>query len=180
MSSLNMVMHTTGDPTLVINEARRDLRDLDPDLAMSRIMTLDDMVATAVAQPRFYMALLAGFAALALVLCAIGIYGVIAYLVGQRAREIGIRIALGATASRVVTMFVKDGALMVGAGLVIGVGGALALTRLMTSLLFNTTPTDMATYLGVVAVLGVVALAASGIPAIRAAQVDPALTMRGD
>jgi putative ABC transport system permease protein len=180
MSSLNMVLHTSGDPARVINEARRDLHDLDPSLAMSRVMTLDDMVATAVAQPRFYMTLLTGFAALALILCAIGIYGVIAYLVGERSREIGIRIALGATASRVVSMIVRDGIVMVGAGLVIGVAGALALTRLMSSLLFRTAATDLGTYLSVVAVLGVVALAASGIPAVRAARVDPALTMRGD
>lgn len=149
-------------------------------LAMSRIMTLDRMVATAVAQPRFYMSLLPVFAALALALSSIGIYGVIAYLVGQREREISIRMARGASPSNVVSRIVRDGVLMVGVGLVVGLGGAFALTRLMASLLFNTAPTDPGTFIVVIAVLGVVALAASGIPASRAARVDPEMTMRGE
>jgi putative ABC transport system permease protein len=180
MSSFNVVLHTSTDPNVVINEARRDLHDLDPDLAMSRIMTLDQMVATAVSQPRFYMTLLSVFAALALILCAIGIYGVIAYLVGQREREIGIRIALGATQGNVVGLVVREGIVMVVMGLVAGVAGALALTRLMSALLFNTQANDPVTYAVVIGVLSIVALAASSVPAFRAARVDPALAMRAE
>ena len=180
MSSFNVVLHTTVDPFTVVREARRAVHDLDPDLAIAQVKTLDQMVADAVAQPRFYMTLLTVFATLALVLCAIGIYGVIAYLVSQRAREIGIRIALGATPGAVIAMIVREGATMVGIGLIAGVGGALALTRLMSALLFGTEANDLTTYIAVIALLAIVALAASCVPALRASRVDPALAMRAE
>ncbi len=180
MTSFNVVMHTKGDPMAVIAEARRAVHDLDPGLAVAQVKTLDQIVAEAVSQPRFYMTLLTVFAALALVLCAIGIYGVIAYLVSQRAREIGIRIALGATSNNVVAMIVREGTVMVGIGLACGVGGALALTRLMSALLFDTQPSDPTTYVVVIMTLALVALVASSVPALRAARVDPALAMRAE
>jgi len=114
----------------------------------------------------------------AMVLASIGIYGVIAYLVGQRSREIGIRIALGASPSRVVRMVVNEGVAMVAVGIGIGVVGAIALTQLMRALLFNTKSTDPMTYILVTLVLAAVALVASSVPAMRAANVDPALAMR--
>jgi putative ABC transport system permease protein len=180
VESFNVVLHGTRDPGLLVGEARRAVHDLDPDLAVSQIRTLDQVVAESVAQPRFYMTLLAAFAVVALVLSAIGIYGVIAYLVGQRSREIGIRIALGAEPGRVIAMIVREGAAMIATGLVIGLAGALALTRLMGALLFDTSTTDPLTYAAVIATLAGVALLASGVPALRAAQVDPALTMRAE
>jgi putative ABC transport system permease protein len=180
MESFNVVLHTSTDPSAVIGSARRAVHDLDPDLALAQVKTLDQLVADAVAQPRFYMTLLTVFALLALVLCAIGIYGVIAYLVSQRAREIGIRIALGATSRNVVSLVVREGAVMVAAGLAIGLVGALALTHLMSALLFNTATSDPTTYLAVIAMLGAVALLASGVPALKAARVDPALAMRAE
>jgi putative ABC transport system permease protein len=164
----------------VAADARRAIRELDPELAIAHVTTLDDVLAESVAQPRFYMTLLTAFAVVAIVLASIGIYGVIAYLVGQRAREIGIRIALGASPSRVVRMVVSEGVAMVGVGIAIGVVGAIALTQLMRALLFNTKSTDPMTYILVTLVLAAVAMLASSVPALRAANVDPALAMRAE
>jgi len=180
VSNMTVVLHTSRDPHLVAADARRAIRDLDPDLAIARVKTLEDVVADSVAQPRFYMMLLTAFAVVAILLAAIGIYGVIAYLVGQRAREIGIRIALGASPSRVVNMVVREGVAMVVVGIGIGVAGAIALTRLMGALLFDTKATDPGTYILVTLVLAIVALVASSVPALRAANVDPALAMRAE
>jgi putative ABC transport system permease protein len=180
MSNMTVVIHSNRDLQSVAADARRAIRELDPDLAIARVMTLDDVLAESVAQPRFYMTLLSAFAVVAIVLASIGIYGVIAYLVGQRSREIGIRIALGAPPSRVVRMVVSEGVAMVAAGIAIGVAGAIALTQLMRALLFNTKSTDPMTYILVTLVLAAVALVASSVPALRAAHVDPALAMRAE
>jgi putative ABC transport system permease protein len=178
MSNMNVVLHTTRDPQAVMVDARAAIKQLDPDLAVAQVKTLDAILADSVAQPRFYMMLLTAFALVAITLSAIGIYGVVAYLVGQRSRELGIRIALGATPSRVVNMVVREGVGMVAVGVVVGLVGALALTQLMGALLFSVKPTDPPTYLAVTVLLGVVALLASSIPASRAAHVDPAIAMR--
>jgi predicted permease len=180
MSNMNVVLHTSREPQLAVADARRAIRELDPDLAIAHVATLEDVMAESVAQPRFYMMLLTAFAIVAILLAAIGIYGVIAYLVGQRAREIGIRIALGASPSRVVNLVVREGVAMVAVGIGVGVVGAIALTQLMRALLFDTKATDPATYILVTLVLAVVALVASSVPALRAANVDPALAMRTD
>ena len=164
----------------VLGSVRTIVHEIDPALAISQVKTLDQIVGESVAQPRFYMTLLTVFAVVALLLSAIGIYGVIAYLVGQRSREIGIRIALGAGPRSVVGLIVREGAIMAGIGLGLGVAGALALTRLMSALLFDTSPSDPTTYLVVVVVLGSIALIASCLPALRAARIDPALSMRAE
>ncbi|MFI5312122.1 MAG: ADOP family duplicated permease [Gemmatimonadales bacterium] len=178
VSSFSVVLHTSRDPQAVAADARSAIREIDRDLAVTQVRTLDEVLAASVAQPRFYMVLLSVFAFVALALSAIGIYGVIAYLVGQRSREIGIRIALGASAGRVVGMILREGAAMAGLGLGVGLVGALALTRLMGTLLFGVTATDPLTYVSVAAILAAVAVVASCVPAVRAARVDPALTMR--
>jgi predicted permease len=175
-----IVLHSTRDLDAIVADARLVVRELDPDLALSQVKTLDTIVAESVAQPRFYMVLLVAFAAVALVLSGIGIYGVIAYLVGQRSREIGIRIALGASRGRVMRMVVREGTLMTAAGIGLGLMGALALTRLMGALLFGVAATDPATYAAVTVLLAAVALAACCLPALRAARVDPAQTMRAE
>ncbi len=180
MSDMNVVLHTTRDPQSVVADARAAIKQLDPDLALAQVKTLDAILADSVAQPRFYMVLLTAFAIVAIALSAIGIYGVIAYLVGQRARELGIRIALGATPTRVVRMVVREGVAMVAVGIGVGIAGALALTRLMGALLFTIKPTDPVTYVTVAVLLASVALIASFVPALRAANVDPALAMRAD
>jgi predicted permease len=180
VSSMNVVIHTTREPMAVVADARRAIHELDPDLAVAQVKTLDEVVAESVAQPRFYMTLLTVFAVIAILLSAIGIYGVIAYLVGQRSREIGVRIALGASRANVVRLIVREAVLMAAAGIGIGLVGALALTRLMGALLFDLKATDPITYLAVTGVLGGVALLASSVPALRAARIDPALAMRGE
>jgi putative ABC transport system permease protein len=177
---VTIVMHSNRDLQSVAADARRAIRELDPDLAIAHVQTLDEVVAESVAQPRFYMTLLSAFAVVAIVLASIGIYGVIAYLVGQRSREIGIRIALGASPARVVRMVVNEGVAMVAVGIGIGVVGAIALTQLMRALLFNTKSTDPMTYILVTLVLAAVALVASSVPALRAANVDPSLAMRAE
>jgi putative ABC transport system permease protein len=180
MSNMNVILHTTRDPQAVVADARAAIKQLDPSLAIDQIKTLDAVLAESVAEPRFYMVLLTAFAIVAIALSAIGIYGVIAYLVGQRARELGIRIALGATPTRVVRMVVREGVAMVAVGIGVGIAGALALTRLMGTLLFTIKPTDPVTYVTVAMLLASVALIASFVPALRAANVDPALAMRAD
>jgi predicted permease len=180
MSGFTVVMRTARASDAVLGAARAAVHDIDSDLALYQTRSLDDLVSASVAQPRFYMSLLTAFAVVALALSGIGIYGVIAYLVSQRAREIGIRIALGASREHVVRMVVRQGAAMAGAGIAIGLAGALLLTRLMTSLLFDVTPSDPVTFAAVAVVLGAVAMAASWIPARRAARVDPALAMRAE
>ncbi|HMI56925.1 MAG TPA: ABC transporter permease, partial [Gemmatimonadaceae bacterium] len=180
MSNMTVVLHTSREVQSVVTDARRAIAELDPDLALAHVATLENVVADSVAQPRFYMMLLTAFAVVAILLASIGIYGVIAYLVGQRAREIGIRIALGASPSNVVRMVVNEGVVMVAIGIGVGIVGAIALTQLMRALLFNTTSTDPMTYILVTLVLAAVALVASSVPALRAANVDPALAMRAE
>ncbi|HEV7705424.1 MAG TPA: ABC transporter permease [Gemmatimonadaceae bacterium] len=180
MSNMTVVLHTARDVQAVVADARRAIHELDPDLAIAHVTTLENVVADSVAQPRFYMMLLTAFAIIAILLASIGIYGVIAYLVGQRAREIGIRIALGASPSNVVRLVVNEGVVMVAIGIGVGIVGAIALTQLMRALLFNTTSTDPMTYILVTLLLAAVALVASSVPAMRAANVDPALAMRAE
>jgi len=180
VSAFTVVLHADRDAQAVVADARRSIRELDPELALSQVRTLEQVLSASVAQPRFYMLLLAAFAFVAVALSATGIYGVIAYLVGQRSREIGIRLALGAAPAAVVGLIVREGAVMAALGLAFGLAGALALSRSMGALLFGVAPTDPVTYLAVTALLALVALAASGIPAARAAGVDPAEVMRAE
>jgi putative ABC transport system permease protein len=180
VSSFSVVLHTARDPQLVVNDARRVVHDMDGDLALAQVKMLDQVVAESVAQPRFYMVLLAALAFVAVALAAVGIYGVIAYLVSQRTREIGIRIALGARTAQVLRIVVVEGVMLAGLGLVAGLGGALALTGLMDKLLYATAPNDPLTYSAVAGFFACVALAASFIPAMRATHVDPLVAMRAE
>ena len=141
---------------------------------------MEEIVARSLTRDRFSVFVLGAFACLALILAGVGLYGVVAYVVTQRTNEIGIRIALGASRGRVVRMIVREGTLMTVAGVVLGVVGALGLSRVLGALLFGVSPTDVMTYVVVTAVLGAVALVASGLPALKAAKVDPAVTMRAE
>lgn len=180
VASFNVIIRSARDLTKVANEAGIAIHEIDPDLAVSRVRTLETVFAESVAQPKFYMTLLTVFAGLALVLTSIGVYGVVAYLVGQRTREIGIRVALGASRASVVSLIAREGLAMTSVGVVVGLVGAATLSRLMSALLFETAPMDITTYAAVVVVLGAVATAACVVPAIKAARVDPVLAIRGE
>jgi ABC-type antimicrobial peptide transport system permease subunit len=180
VGSFTVVMRTTGDPRSVAAAARNAVHEIDSKLPVTSERTVEEVVAASVARPRFYMTLLTVFSVVALLLSAIGVYGVIAYLVGQRKREIGIRVALGASRASVTRLVLGEGIAMVGAGIVLGVGGALALTQVMRRLLFEITPTDLPTYVTVITTLVAVALVATIVPARRAARVDPMTALRMD
>jgi len=153
---------------------------VDGEQTITSISTFDQLVGEAVARPRLLTVLLGLFGALGLTLGAVGLYGVLAYLVSSRQREIGVRIALGASPGSVLRMVVRRGLLLAATGTVIGVAGALLLTRYLRDVLFGVAPTDALTYAAVVvSMLGAAALA-SAVPARRAASVDPAIAFRSD
>jgi putative ABC transport system permease protein len=177
-NGLLLAIRTQGDPQTLVRSIRSEIWSHDAKLAIADIKTMDAIVDQELARPRFSMFLLGLFALTALVLAAIGIYGVIAYSVAQRTREIGIRMALGANRGDVLRMIWRRGVALAGAGVGCGVAGALALTRLMNSLLFGVSPADPGTFVGVCAALVVVTLAACYIPARRATTVEPVEALR--
>ena len=154
------------------------MRRIDPGQAVAAVSTFETRVARSVAQPRLQTTLLASFAAVAVLLAAIGIYGVMAVAVVQRTKEIGIRMALGAVRRDVLALVVRQGFALAAAGLTLGVLGALALTGVMRSLLFSVSATDPAVFGGIVALLAAIALLACYLPARRAARVDPMVALR--
>jgi putative ABC transport system permease protein len=179
-AEMTLVLKTDGDPLSVAGPVREVVRSLSPATPVSRLQTMEDVVASAVASRRFSTALLAGFAALALLLAGIGIYGVIAYDVSQRTYEIGLRMALGARSRQVAGLMVGRGMRMVVLGLALGVAGSLAMTGLIRSMLVDVSTVDPLTFAGVVVVLAVVALGAAWLPARRASAVDPMVALRRD
>jgi predicted permease len=178
--SMTLTIRTAGDPALLAGPVRAVIAELDRGLAASDVRTLEDVVSRSIAAPRFTATLIGVFAALALVLAAVGIYGVVAYVVAQRTTELGIRVALGAGAGDVLRLVVGQGMQPVGLGLIAGVFGAFLLSRLLTRLLYDITATDPATYGFVTALLGLVALAACWLPARRAAHTDPMIALRSE
>jgi putative ABC transport system permease protein len=162
----------------LVAEVKKEIWSLDAQIPVGDVHAMDELVAVSVAQQRFNMLLLGLFAALALILAAVGIYGTMAYTVNQRTHEIGIRTALGAHRRDVLRLIMRDGAKIALFGIASGIAGALALTRLMASLLFDVKPTDPATFAGVAILLALVALAACYIPARRAMRVDPMVALR--
>jgi predicted permease len=176
--SVAVVLRTQGDPTAVMGQVRETVKEIDPREVIYNVQTMDDVVASSYAARRLTMILLGVFAALALVLACVGIYGVISYLVGQRTQEIGIRMALGAQRRDILQMVLGEGAKMAMVGAALGIAASLALTRLMARQLFGVSAHDPLTYAGVAAVLMLVALAACYIPARRAVRVDPMTSLR--
>ncbi len=175
-----LVARTAGEPLAMARKLREAIWSLDKQQPIASIETFDDVVSESMARPRLLTVLLGAFGALGLILGALGIYGVLAYLVNERQREIGVRIALGAPASSVLWMFVGRGLALTITGLAIGLGGALMLTRLMSGVLYGVKPTDPLTFAGVGAILLAVAALASWLPARRAAHVDPVEALRSD
>ena len=179
-AAMNLVVKTDGDPLAVAGPVREIVRSLSPATPVSQLRTMEDVVAASIASRRFSTALLAGFAALALLLAGIGIYGVIAYDVSQRTHEIGLRMALGARSRQVAGLMVSRGIRMVAVGLALGVAGSLAVTGLIRTLLVDVSAVDPLTFAGVVIALTAVALGAAWLPARRASAVDPMVALRRD
>jgi putative ABC transport system permease protein len=175
---MSVVMKTTLTPETLIAAARQQVLALDPEQPIYDITTLAEMRANSIAPQRLSLTLLGIFAAVALALAAVGLYGVMSYGVSQRTREIGIRMALGAQAGDVRKMIVRQGLALVLLGVSTGLAGALALTRAMTSLLFEVDATDPVTFVSIPLLLMPVALFACWIPARRATKVDPLIALR--
>ncbi|HXI32061.1 MAG TPA: ABC transporter permease [Vicinamibacterales bacterium] len=177
-SAMTITARTGGDPQSYASSIEREIHALDPDQPVADVRTMDQWVARTLSQARFNSLLLAAFALLALLLAAIGIYGVMSYAVSQRTSEIGIRLAMGAETRDILTMIVGDAMRLAGAGLAIGVALAIALSRTLTTLLFQVTGTDPLTFASVVGVLAAVALLASYVPARRASRIPPVEALR--
>jgi ABC-type antimicrobial peptide transport system permease subunit len=178
--AMNVVLKSTTTPEALTGGVREVLRSFDPDLPIYNVRTMDDRVAESLARRRFAMQLLTLFALVALGLAVIGIYGVMAYLVSQGTRELGIRLALGATPRSIVWMIGRQTVAIATIGVVVGVAAALGLTRFMQSLLFDIAPTDATTFVAIAALLGGTALAAGLVPARRAAAIDPVVSLRSE
>jgi putative ABC transport system permease protein len=175
---MTVLLRTANPPLTVLSSVRDALKQVDPELPLAGVATMDSLLSNSLSRARFTMRLLAIFAAIALILAAVGIYGVIAFNVTQRTREIGIRAALGARPRDVLHMILGEGVRLTLAGLLLGILGALAATRLLAGLLFNTRPSDPLTFAGVAVLLVIVALAACYLPARRATRVDPLTALR--
>jgi putative ABC transport system permease protein len=175
---MTIVARTQSDPESMAQAVKRQVWKVDSQLPVTRVKTMNDVSAASFAARRFNMLLLAIFAGLALALGAVGIYGVMSYAVTQRTQEIGIRMALGARATDVLKLVIKNGLALTLIGIVIGVAGAFGLTRLLTALLFGVSPTDKPTFIAVSVILAFVALVACYLPARRATKVDPLVALR--
>jgi putative ABC transport system permease protein len=177
---LTIVARTDGDPQALAGALRRTVGTLDPDIPVADVQTMTAAVDAATARPRFLVVLLGAFAGAAVLLAAVGLYGVTSYAVSRRAQEIGVRIALGASRRDVVRLVVREGAGYAVAGTAAGAVAALALARGMRGLLFGVGAADPLTFVAVPLVLGAVVLAASWLPTRRAARVDPVVALRAE
>ena len=175
-----VAVRTTSDPLAVVPSLRRDVAELDPLLPLANIKSLASLVDTSIVGRRFTMVVFLSFAVVAVALSAIGVYSVLAYLVSQRTKEIGLRLAIGASPSGVVWLFVREGMVLTAAGLTAGLAGAVAADQWIRSLLFGVTPADPATFVAVGCALTVTAVLATYVPARRAARVDPTDALRAD
>jgi len=177
---LTIVARTDGDPVTMAGAIAAQVRAIDPNQPVAQIRAMQDLVSADLARPRFTMLLLTGFAATALVLAAIGLYGVIAFTVTERTREIGVRLALGAQKGDVLRLVMRHGLRLTGAGLLLGAAAALALGRVVAGLLYGVTPSDPGTLLGVALFLAVVAAGAIYLPARRAMRVEPMVALKAE
>ncbi len=175
-----LAIRTGGQPELLISAVRKQLRMVDPDQPISDVRSMDDLVDAAVGQRRLVAVLLGCFAGVALLLAQVGLYGVMAYSVSQRVREVGIRMALGAQRSDILRLIMAEGLGLTLAGIVLGTAGALALSRVLAKLLFHVSAADPLTYLGIALLFAAAAMAASYIPTRRALAIDPAAALRLD
>jgi len=178
-SDPNLVVRTTGDPAAFAPTLRQLLREADPAIALDSVMTMDERLVGSLARPRLYAIVLAGVAAFALVIAGVGLFGVLSYSVAQRAREIGVRTALGARPVNIVGLVLREGILVTAAGVVIGLGASWAMARAMSAFLFGIVPHDAVTFTAVPILLLAVAALACAMPARRAARLDPLQVLKG-
>jgi len=178
LTDMTILVRTKNNPEAIVPTLRNAVLAIDPNQPITNINTMNKIVADSIAQPRLSMTLMGLFGVLALILAAVGIYGLLSYAVAQRTQELGIRIALGAQVGDVLRLVLKQGMILVLIGEAIGLAGAFALTRLIRGLLFGVTTTDFTTFAGVAAMLAAVALVATFVPARRAAKVDPLVALR--
>jgi predicted lysophospholipase L1 biosynthesis ABC-type transport system permease subunit len=177
-SSITFAARTTGDPADILRDLRGIAHDIDPRLAVDAAVPMERIVSSLTTRPRFYAALLSTFGAIAGFIAVIGLYGVLSYVVGQRTKELGIRMALGAQRGAVLKLVMRQGAVIVGVGVVLGVAGAAALTRYLEAMLFGLGALDLATFVAVPAAFAIVALLAAYLPARRATTIDPLAALR--
>jgi putative ABC transport system permease protein len=168
------------DPSAILQQERSQIQAVDPTLPVFHAQTLEDVLSTSLSVRRFSMEMVAFFAATALLLAGLGIYGTISYVVNEQRREIAIRLALGAQRSNILKMVLRRGLGLAAAGATLGVAGALIVSHLMAGLLFGVSPDDLSTFAGVTVVLTTVALAASYVPALRAMRLDPNTTLHSE
>jgi putative ABC transport system permease protein len=180
VSSIAFAARTTGDPTSIIADLRAIARDIDPRLAIDAAVPMERIVSGLTTRPRFYALILTTFGAIAGFIAVVGLYGVLSYVVSQRTKELGLRMALGARRGAVLKLVLRQGALVVGIGVVCGIAGAAALTRYLAGMLYGITGLDAATYAAVAAAFAAVALLASYLPARRATHIDPLAALRHD
>jgi putative ABC transport system permease protein len=175
-----LVRVRSGDPAAVFAAVRSAIHNLDPTSAIGDVRTMPDVIALSLGRPRFYLSLLGSFAAVALLLAVAGLYGVLAYAVAQRTREIGIRVALGSSRRALVQLVTLEGLRLVGLGLALGFAGGAALTRLMTFMLYGVSPLDRVTWTAAGAILFAASMAAAIVPALRASRVNPMIAMQAE
>jgi putative ABC transport system permease protein len=173
-----LAVRTSGDPAKLIADVRTAIQGLDPDVPVSDVMTMEERVSQSLGTSRFLLFLLSSFAGVALILAGVGTYCSMSYAVARRTHEIGIRMALGAGRTNVLGTIIKRGTLPTVAGVGIGLAGSLAITRILSSILYGVTPSDPATYVGVTVLLTGAALFACWVPARRAAKIDPMVALR--
>jgi putative ABC transport system permease protein len=175
---MTLVVRTSTNPAAIVPSIQQTVWSIDKNLPVSDVITMDQVIAEKVAEPRFYVFILSIFSCIALVLGAVGVYGVISYSVARHTHEIGVRMALGAERSHIFRMVVKQGMRMAALGATLGILGSLGLMQLLRALLFGVQPTDPLTFGIATAILGIVALAACYIPARRAMRLDPMSALR--
>lgn len=179
-TGMSLVIRARGDAVALAPAVRQAVASIDKDQPVMRIATMDDLLASTAAERRFAMVLFSAFAMVALILSAAGIYGVLSGSVTERTRELGVRAALGASRGSVLTLVVRQGMILTGLGVVIGLAGAVLASQLIVTLLFGTSPLDPVTYLGVVALMLGVSAIACWVPAWRAARIDPVIALRAE